>query len=143
MLAKDRQDNVDRVANVKKAWADDETKLVEAGRLPKEEAERDKAKTKIFGIIESELNKGRVISFEDAYYRFNDQQQQAAAKEAADAKAKAAAAAKKKAGGRVMGGGTGGASTKPAANSNGPIMMDGPAQGTSLADVHASVLAGN
>jgi hypothetical protein len=128
--------------NFKKQLADDEAELVKDGRLPTDATELQKARNAINNKIVDELNKGRVISFKDGYYRWQVEQNRDAAQEAKDKADKAQADAKKKRGGKVMGGGSGGANGNPNKGDSGSLVMEGKRPGTTLADVHASVMAG-
>lgn len=134
------QEQAKAVADFKKEWATEQEELVREGRLPNDPAEREKAQNAIYGVMAEELKKDRVISFKDAYYRWNDSEQRRIATDQETKAAKDAADAKKKRGGKVMGGGTGGGA--PAKSSNGSTVMEGKPPGTSLAEVHANVLSG-
>lgn len=115
--------------DLQKAWENDASALVRAGKLPDEPKKLEAAKEEVYKYIEDEMKKGNIItSFAQAYKSLQyDKQQEANAK-----KQKELNDAKKKRGAMVQGGGGGGGASNPRTTK----VIEAPPAGVGLDAVH-------
>lgn len=119
-----------RIKSIKDDWDRDIKTLTDNKTLPADEKERQPVIDAVFDVMNEKLARGKVIDFETGYEIYASKQSGDDKKDAADK----SNADKKKRGAMVAGAGSG-ASAKPR-------MIEGPPAGTSLDDVHESVLRG-
>lgn len=121
---KEKQERVDAI----KAGWDADIKSLDA-ELPKDPNERKELTDAVFNLMNEELSKGKVIDFAPAYeiYMYRESQKEKIEN------LNRIAEDKKRRGGMVVG-------NSPAGNGPKTKVIEAPPQGTSLDDVHASVL---
>lgn len=130
-LAKQAEDEkVERLKTIKAGWKRDIDQLTESKALPEDEKERQEVIDKVFGLMNDELTKGRVLEFAPAYEIYQFRQ----GKDEVSKRKKEVDQEKKDKGSRVQGAGTGGGKAPK------PKVIEGPPPGVSLDQVHEQVL---
>lgn len=135
--AKAEKDRADTVKELRANWNSDIERLTKDKTLPEDPKEREKVIEGVYGLMASEMKKGKALnSWEYAHEIYQSRQ----AKKAAAAKnteeeqrLKDEAAEKKKQGAKVMGSGSGGAPKKS-------TVRQAPPMGTTLDTVHQSTV---
>jgi hypothetical protein len=140
--AKTQYDTKQSVGKLQDSWHQDIDRMASEKILPEKKEERDKVVAGVYGLMEAEMKKGRVIdSFELAHELYQGRIARAEAERAAADADKASKDDRKRRGGKVMGGGArSGAGGSSSGTDNRGRVLEGVRPGTSLDDVHARVM---